>query len=134
RAEAVVAHLDGVAQGLAAELFGQQGEETLEILGVELLGRGELPEDRAETVAQLLQPLGMEALQRLAGLGEDLPVGGEARALHREDEAVRRLLAPLPPAVGLEAGVVGAVDLDGGQMAAGVAELILLLQRVGIED
>src|SRR5690606_15295302 len=50
------------------------------------------------------------------------------------DEAVRRLVPPLHPAVGFEGGVVGAVDLDRGQLAAGVLQLALLAPLLRIED
>ena len=60
-------------------------------------------------------------------------MGGDARRLEREDEAVRRLVAPLLPAVGLEAGIVGAVDLDRRQLAAGIGQLFLLLEVGRIE-
>src|SRR3546814_12067991 len=41
---------------------------------------------------------------------------------------------PLLPARRLEGGVVGAVDLDGGERAAGELQLALLRQPLGIED
>jgi len=111
----------------------QQGQKGGEVLGVELLGRGELPEHRPQLVAQLAEPLGHELLDRLPGLGQHTAVGGEAAALDRVDEPLRRLVAPLLPTVGLEAGIVGAVDLDRAKPAAHVAQLVLLLDRVRIE-
>src|SRR3546814_9109690 len=75
-----------------------------------------------------------EALDGFAGGGELAPVGAVARGLHREHEARRRLVMPLLPARRLEGGVVGAVDLDGGERAAGELQLALLRQPLGIED
>lgn len=53
-------------------------------------------------VLQFDQPLADEALHRFTGIGQDLAVGAESRGLDREHEAVRRLIAPLGPARGLE--------------------------------
>ena len=111
----------------------QQLQEGLEVLGVELLGAHELPVDRPQPVAQLDQALVDETLDRFAGLGQHAAVGAEARGLHREDEAVRRLVAPLGPARRLEARIIRAVDFDRGELAAGVFELALLREIVGIE-
>ena len=67
------------------------------------------------------------------GLGQHAAVGAEARGLHREHEAVGRLGAPLGPARRLEARIVGAVDLDRGELAAGIFQLALVGQVLGIE-
>eukprot|EP01035_Chromulina_nebulosa_P042220 gene42220-57162_t len=80
--------LDHVAQGAAIELARQQFEEPAEIGGVEFLGRHELPQDRAEPVAKLDDPLANEPGHRFARLGQHLAIGAEARGLQREDEAV----------------------------------------------
>ena len=123
-----------MAQRQLADLARQQLQERLEILWIELLGAHELPIDRPQPVLELDQPLTDEALHRFAGIGQHLPVGAEARGLDREHEAVGRLVAPLGPARRLEAGIVGAVDLDRGQLAAGIFQLTLLRQVLGIED
>ena len=52
-AEAVVAHLDNVAELQAVLLLGQQFQKRAEVRLVELLGRRELPEQRPETIAKL---------------------------------------------------------------------------------
>src|SRR3546814_11522383 len=75
----------------------------------------------------------LEALDGFAGGGELAPVGAVARGLHREHEARRRLVMPLLPARRLEGGVVGAVDLDGGERAAGALPLALLRQPPGLD-
>src|SRR5581483_3823439 len=75
-----------------------------------------------------------EALHRFGGLGQHAPIGAEARCLQGEDEAIRRLGAPLLPALGLEARVVGAVDLDRGELAAGILQLALVRQVLRIKD
>ena len=53
RLEAVVPHLDDVAELAAVERAGQQFEKAAEIGLVEFLERGELPEQGAELVAEL---------------------------------------------------------------------------------
>ena len=66
-----------------------------------------------------------------ARLREHAAVGGEARTLEREDETVRRLVMPFGEALRLLRAVIGAVDLDGGQLAAGIFELPLLRELLG---
>src|SRR5262249_37844595 len=73
-------------------------------------------------------------LDRLLAVGELLAVHAEAAGLDRELEARRRGFPPLGPAVRLEAGIVGPVDLDRGEVARGVLELTLLGELLGIED
>jgi hypothetical protein len=55
-----MADLDGVAEPYAFLLVRQQLEKRAEIFGIELLGGHELPQDRAELVAQYGQPLAEE--------------------------------------------------------------------------
>ena len=93
----------------------------------------ELPEDRAELVAELDESLRHEAPDRFAALGEDFPIGAKARRLDREDEAVGRGLRPAFEGRGLEGGIIGAVDLDRAQRAAGEFELLFLAQALRIE-
>ena len=94
RAEAVVAHLDAVAMirsGRRSTCAGKKLEEGAEIRLVELLGRRELPEHRPELVAEFQKTLAEEAVDGFAGAHQLPPVGGEARTLQGEDEAVWRL-------------------------------------------
>ena len=56
--------------------FASQGQEGLEILWIELLGVRQLPQHRPELGAQLGQALRIEALDRLAGLGQHPAIGG----------------------------------------------------------
>ena len=125
--------LDGMAQCDSVELLRQQLQEGLEILRVEFLGRHELPVDRPEFVPEFGQAAGQELLHGRPGLRQYAAIGAEARTLQREDEIVRRLLAPSGEALGLLRAVIGAVDLDRGQLARGIFELALLGQTVRIE-
>ena len=89
-AKAVVAHLDGMPDFTALDPFGQQREKAREILAVEFLGRGELPVDRTELVAEFEHAAGEKTPYRLAGFSKNAPVGGKARALDRKNKVVGR--------------------------------------------
>ena len=132
-AEAGVADLDHMAQRAPVHLARQQFEELAEIGLVEFLGRRELPEHGAEPVAELEHAGVVEMLDGVAGLRQHAAVGGEARALHREHEAVGHLARPFAKALRLLRAVVGAVDLDRGQLGGGVLQLLRLRELVGIE-
>jgi hypothetical protein len=131
--KARVPHLDHVAQRLAFELAGQQREKGGKIVGLEFLPRVELPEDRPELGLELRYAARKEALNRITGLGEDAAMGGVARPLEREHEIVRRLARPFAEAVRLLRAVERAVDLDRGQLAAGIFELARLCEPLGVE-
>src|SRR5262245_2460427 len=131
--EARVPHLDHVAQRLALELAGQEREKAGEIVGVEFLPRVELPEDRPELGLELRYAARKEALDRIAGLGEDAAMGGIARPLEREHEIIRRLARPFAKALRLLRAGERAVDLDRGQLASGIFELARLRDPLGIE-
>src|SRR5215468_2743020 len=96
-----------------ARLLRQQSEEGPEIVGVELPEWRELPEDRAELVAELEHAAFEEPVDPLAGLGELAAVDDVAVALHGEDEVVRRGIAPFAKARRRLRAVERAVDLDG---------------------
>src|SRR5215831_6830807 len=81
-----------------------------------------------------MQALSDETADRFACAGQVSPVRTITRCFHRKDKSVRRLVAPLLPARGLEGGIIRAVDLDGGQTPAGEFKLVLLRQTVGIEN
>jgi len=70
---------------------------------------------------------------RSAGLAELAPMRGEPRPLEREHEAFRRLGMPAAEARRFLRAVEGAVDLDRGQLPAGVFELARLRQVFRIE-
>src|SRR5262249_3293148 len=74
-----------------------------------------------------------EALDRFAGLGEHAVVGRELRTLDREREVVGRRARPFAKALRLLGAVEGGIDLDRGELAAGVFELARLRQSLGIE-
>ncbi len=133
RAEAVMAHLDSMTQRQAAGLVGQQLQEGSEVGLVERLGVGELPEHGAELGAELGDALGEEPLDRLLGLRQDAPVGAEAVALDREDEAIGRVVPPLGEGRGFLRAVVGRVDLNRRDASAHVVELVLLGQALGVK-
>ena len=76
--EAVVAHLQRVAQRQLAALARQQLQERLEVRGIELLGAHELPVHRTQPVLELDDALGEEALHRFARFREHAAVGAEA--------------------------------------------------------
>src|SRR5690606_26533468 len=92
-----------------------------------------LPVDRAELVLKLQHATGEEAFDGLPGLRQHLAVGREAWPLQGEDEAVRRLVMPLGEARRLLRTVIGAVDLDRGQLRGGIFQLALLRQLLRIE-
>src|SRR5260370_12320161 len=58
---------------------------------------------------------------------------GEPRPLDREHEVLRRLVVPAPEARRFLRAVEGAVDLDRGQLPAGIFELARLRQVFRIE-
>jgi len=92
--EAVMAHFERVLQLEPVQRFRQELQEALEIVGLELLRRRELPEDRAEMVAELGQSLRQEFLHRLAAVGQHLAVRRETVRLEREDEPIGHLGRP----------------------------------------
>lgn len=98
------------------------------------LPRYELPVDRPQLVAQFGQTLRQEFVEAVAAFGQHLAIGAVAAGLDREDEPVRRLVAPFAPAIRLEGRIIGAVDLDGRQFRRRIFQLALLHQSLGIED
>src|SRR6185312_12037870 len=132
--EAVVPHLQRMAQGKPVDFARQQLQKTFEIFGIEFLGGHELPVDRAQAVAQLAEALADKTRDRLPGAGQFPAVGAVARRLDREDETIRRLIAPFGPACRFEGRIIRPVDLDRSEMAAGKFQLALLRQPLGIEN
>ena len=133
RAETVMAHFDDVADRVAAEFIRQQFQEAAEIGGVEFFRRRELPEQGTETVAELGHAGIEKPLDRVAGLFEDAPVDGIARALEREHETRRHFARPFAKRRrGLRA-VERAVDFDRGQPLAGIGQLLRVWQTLRIK-
>src|SRR5262249_59831246 len=126
-------HLDCMTDRPTVEPRRQQREKSREIRRIELLGRRHLPQHRAELGFQLEYAAREETLDRGTGLGQHAAVGRELRTFEREHEIVRRLRRPFAKAVGLLGAVEGAVDLDAGELAAGVLELARLRQSLGIK-
>ncbi len=131
--EAVMPHLERVAQPNPVLLFRQKLQEGLEIVGVEFLSRRELPQDRSELLAERRNAGAKEAHHRFPRFAEHPPVGDEAVAFQRKDEAVRRVGGPFHEGRFLEAGIVGAVDLDARHLAACVVQLLGLGELLRIE-
>ena len=129
----VVAHLDHMAQRAALELARQQLEKFAEIGIVELLGRRELPQHRAEAVAKLQHAGIIKPFHGIAGLRQHPPVGGEARPLQRKHKTVRHFARPFAKALRLLRAVIGAVDLDRGQLRRGIFQFLRLRQLLRIK-
>src|SRR5262245_55491249 len=131
--KALMPYLDHVTKRATVDLLRQQRQDAREILRIELLGRRHLPKHRAKLRFQLEHAAREEALDRLPGLGQYAAVGRELRAFEREHEIVGRLGRPFAKAIRLLRPVEGGVDLDGGELAAGVFELARMRQSLGIE-
>ncbi len=132
--EGIVAHLDHVPQRQAILLVRQQRQEGFEIIGIELLGRRELPENRTEHAAELASaPAPGTCSIDLPASPSTLPVGDEAAGLQREDETIRHVGCPFGKGLRLLRTVIGAVDLDDLQLAAGIIQLVrfCLSDRIG---
>ena len=121
-------------QRASLQLPRQQLEKFAEVGFVELLGGRELPQHRAEPVAQFQHAGIVEAFHRIAGFREHPGVGREARPLQREYETVRHFAGPFAETLGLLRSVIGAVDLDRGQFGGGVFEFLRLRQLFRIEN
>ncbi len=122
-----------MAQAPAVHFPGQQREEGLEVFRLERLGRHELPDDGAELVAQFGNAAVNKPGNRVARARQHPAVGGIAARLQREQKSVRRLAVPLGKGRRLEGAVVGAVDLDSAEPAAGVVQLFAVRQTRRIE-
>ena len=123
----------GVPQRAAVDRARQQFEECAEVGLVEFLGRGELPQHRAEPVAEFEHAGIVEPLDAVAGLGQHLAVRRIARPLQGEHEVGRDFGRPFAKTLRLLRAVERAVDLDRGQLRGGVFEFLPLRQFVGIE-
>ena len=93
-----MAHLDDVTQAAALVFFRKQRQKCAEIRLVEFLEWRELPEQRAEPVAELHHAGLEKVLDGIASLRQHTAVGREARALHGENESVGHLAGPFAKA------------------------------------
>src|SRR6185312_251524 len=119
-------------RGLA--VAGQQREEGLDARAVEAeIGR-ELPENRTELWPQPQQTLREEIRETRFGIAQFHHMRDVARALHREDEILRRLLGPAREILRPLQRIMRAVDLNGAEGAAGIGKLALMRQFRRIED
>src|SRR5215471_2828530 len=132
--ETVVADLDHMAQRVSVESLGQQFEKTAEILVVEFLVGRELPEQGAEPLAELSDARIEKTLDRVARLAEHPPVDGVARTFHGENEGLRNLGGPFAERRRRLRAVERAVDLNRGQVLAGVGQLARLREALRIEN
>src|ERR1700682_5258806 len=105
-----------MAQRAAFELARQQLEKLAKIRFIEFLGRCELPEHRTEAVAEFEHAGIVEMLDRITGLRQHPAIGGKARSLYRKHKTIRHLARPFAKAFRLLRTVIGAVDLDRGQL------------------
>ena len=127
-----VAQLQRVAQRPPAGLARQQPGEGVQRFQRWALAAVELPQDRAQAVAERGDAL-HEVLHLGAGTGQ-LPAGHDPLGcLGGEHEPGRGLIAPAGVGVRLLRAVIGAVDLDRRELAAGVLQLAALHQLFRVE-
>ena len=131
--EAVIADLDHVAQPVTVECLRQQFEEPAEVLLIEFLVRRELPEQGSKPRPQLGHAGLEKSFDRVAGLRQHAPVYGVARSLHRKHETVRHFGSPLAKCRRCLGAIEGAVDLDRGEVHAGVGKLARMRQALRVE-
>src|SRR5262245_6212667 len=125
--------LDHVPELEPIELCWQHRQKRPEVGRVELLGRRKLPQDRSQPVAQFGDARLQEKAKRLTGLRQQPLLHDVARPLDREHEAIGNLLAPFGESGRRLRAVEGAVDLDGGELGAGICELLGVRQTLRIE-
>ena len=128
-----MANLDRMTDRPTLHAFRQQFQEAREIFGIEFFGRHELPVDRAQLAAQVHDAAAEEPLDRGFGIRKNASVRGETRPLYRKYEIVRRFIMPFGETRRLLRSVIGPVDLDGRQFAAGKFQFPPLRQTIGIE-
>ena len=100
---------------------------------LEFLAGMKLPKDGPELCLQLQHAARKKAPDGVAGFGQHPAMSRKARRLEREHEIIRRLGRPFAKALAFLRAVEGAVDLDRGDLAAGVLELARLRQPLRIE-
>ena len=131
--EGLVSDFQHVPQPHAVTLVRQARAERLDLVRVEFLGSGELPQDRSELRPQLGHSARQEARDGLGAVGEVLAVDREAVGLDGEDEVVGRLRGPLLVRRRALRAVEGGVDLDRRHLPTREAQLLRLSQLFGIE-
>src|SRR5215471_11123884 len=115
------------------KILGQQFQKAAEIRFVEFFERRKLPQQRPEAITELDHPGIQEPLDRFTGFLQLAAMGDVARSLDREDEAVWDLRRPLAKGRRRLCAIESAVDLDRGEMARRIAELLRMRQAIGIE-
>jgi len=101
----------------------------VEALGIEAKGRRELPQAGAELFLEPQHARGKEIGERCLDLAQPPDVGDVARALDREDKALRGLVVPPGKSVGPLQPIEGAVDLDRLDLPAGIGKLVGVLRK-----
>src|SRR5690606_7089366 len=135
-AEAGISHPFIVVAGEPAgglRVVGQETEEVVQPVGIETNGRRELPQDRAQLLAQLEDPGGEEVGEGGLRVGELLVVGDETASLDGEDEVGRGLRMPVADRARPGEAVEGAVDLDGPEAGRGVLQFPSLGEPFRVE-
>jgi len=121
--ETHVARFEHMGQRTPLRFAREQRQKRGEILRLKLLRPRELPQDRPELVAQRRDRALHEARDRFARFGQHFAVHRVTRRLQRKHATIGRFRrAFLETRAGLRA-VEGAIDLDGGDVAARVFEL-----------
>ena len=86
-----------------------------------------------EPVAEFQHAGIVKPFDGIAGLRQHAAVGRKARSLQREHKTVRHLARPFAKALRLLRAVIGAVDLDRGQLRGGVGQLLRLRELLRIK-
>ncbi len=129
--ETRMTRFEGVTQRAVLQLARQLSEKCRHVLRVEWHGRRELPVDRTELGTESQNPALEKALN--TGVREALAVCHEPRRLDAEHESVGRLVVPFLERRWLLQTVKRRVDLDRGEVAARVMQLLRLRQALGVE-
>ena len=126
-------HLDRVAQFQLSKLRRQHIEIGIDLVGIELLIRRHLPEDRPELRAQLANATVEEPFDRLRRFAQIFALHRRARRLHRELKAVWCCRRPFFEGCGRLCAIKRGVDLDCRDFAGRVFELLRRRQFRRIE-
>src|SRR6185312_382662 len=116
--------LDHVAELAPGPGARQRTQKRAHRLGAELPRGRKLPQDWAKLRAKLEYAGIEEPFDRVACIRQFSSVGGKARALYGEDEALRRLIPPPGEACRFLGAVEGRVDLDRRHAPACVVQFL----------
>src|SRR5438128_10907561 len=116
--KALMPDFENVPQRPAVRALREEVEKSRKVVRHKFLCRMELPKNGPKPLSQFEYAAGEETLDRWPCLRQHRAVGGIARRLEREHEIIRRRGRPFAKAFRLLGAVEGAVDLDGGELAA----------------